>query len=150
MLKQMSLLVLICIFPMHSSFLSKVMNWLDLLAILPFYVGWFFTYYMDMTIESKLLQILKYLFRFNSDRNHSLKDPDKADIEAVSKFLRILKVMKVARFLRIFKLARHFQGIQVLGYTFKSKTEEFGILQLFLAIALFSTSTLIHTLEQKM
>ena len=71
------------------------------------------------------------------------------DVKVASKLLRLLRLIKIARSFRIFKLARHFEGVQVLGYTFKAKRKEFTILIVYLFIGLFIFSALVQPLEEE-
>ena len=70
------------------------------------------------------------------------------EVETVAKFFKLLRIVKIARSIRIFKLARHFEGLQALGYTFKSKKNEFGLLLMFLTMGAFSFSSLIYLAEK--
>ena len=70
------------------------------------------------------------------------------EVETVAKFFKLLRIVKIARSVRIFKLARHFEGLQALGYTFKSKKNEFGLLLMFLTMGAFSFSSLIYLAEK--
>ena len=71
------------------------------------------------------------------------------DVKVASRILKLLRLIKISRSFRIFKLARHFEGVQVLGYTFKTRRKEFAILILYLFLGLFLFSALLHPLEEE-
>ena len=70
------------------------------------------------------------------------------DVDTVSKFFKVLRVVKIARSVRIFKLARHFVSLQVLGYTLKNKLSEFSLLALFSTMGGIAFSALIYPMER--
>ena len=57
-------------------------------------------------------------------------------------------IFRVLRILRIFKLARHSESLQSLGRTVSMSLNEFGILFMFLAIAVLLFSNLIYFAEK--
>ena len=71
------------------------------------------------------------------------------DVDTVSKFFKVLRIVKIARSIRIFKLARHFESLQVLAYTLKSKMNEFGLLVMFSAMGAIAFSAIIYPLEKE-
>lgn len=116
--------------PNKSQFWSKLMNWVDLLAITPYYMGLMLTLYKNKVIVDQILE--------QSD-----------DVDTVSKFFKVLRIVKIARSIRIFKLARHFESLQVLAYTLKSKMNEFGLLVMFSAMGAIAFSAIIYPLEKE-
>ena len=102
------------------------MNWVDLLAILPYYV-------------SLLLSVL-----IAETSAHSSEE-----VNTVGKFLKLLKIIRITRSVRIFKLARHVEGLQALGYTFTARINEFGLLLVFLTVGAFSFSSVIYLVEKE-
>ena len=70
------------------------------------------------------------------------------DVDTVSKFFKVLRIVKIARSIRIFKLARHFVSLQVLAYTFKTKMSEFGLLFMFSTMGAISFSAVLYPLEK--
>ena len=105
---------------MNFRFLQQLMNWVDLLAVLPYYLG-----------------LLISIFKDPSD-----------DVESVAKIFKLLRIVKIARSVRIFKLARHFEGLQALGYTFSAKRNEFGLLLMFLTMGAVCFSSLVYLAEK--
>jgi len=126
--------------PDKLKFVKQIMNWVDLLAILPYYVGLLITIYTEQVIAQETAMF---------DENGALVTYNTHDeVETVAKFFKLLRIVKIARSIRIFKLARHFEGLQALGYTFKSKKNEFGLLLMFLTMGAFSFSSLIYLAEK--
>ena len=101
------------------------MNWVDLLAILP--------YYVSLTLSELIAETSA----------HSSEE-----VNTVGKFLKLLKIIRISRSVRIFKLARHVEGLQALGYTFTARRNEFGLLLVFLTVGAFSFSSVIYLAEK--
>ena len=102
------------------------MNWVDLLAILPYFIS----------------LILAEVITETSARGSE-------DVNRVGKFLKLLKIIRITRSVRIFKLARHVEGLQALGYTFTARRNEFGLLLVFLTVGAFSFSSVIFLAERE-
>ena len=104
------------------------MNWVDLLAILPYFVS----------------LVLAEVITETSDRGS-----EAVEVNRVGKFLKLLKIIRITRSVRIFKLARHVEGLQALGYTFTARRNEFGLLLVFLTVGAFSFSSVIYLAERE-
>ena len=98
------------------------MNWVDLLAILP--------YFLSLVLAEVITE--------TSD-----------EVNRMGKFLKLLKIIRITRSVRIFKLARHVEGLQALGYTFTARRNEFGLLLVFLTVGAFSFSSVIYLAERE-
>ena len=90
--------------PNKVTFFSKVMNWIDLLAIIPYFV-------------TVILYAAGYA---DSDSESSNASTGANDVRRIAQFFRLLRIVKTLRIIRIFKLARHSTGLQALGFTMKS------------------------------
>lgn len=105
--------------PQKHLFVKSIMNWIDFLAILPFYV--------ELVVEIG----------------------GKADISSTftnaRKFMQTLRILRV---IRIFKVARHSAGLQVLGYTIRNSGPEFGLLGMLLLMGMTLFSTLVYYAEE--
>ena len=80
------------------------MNWIDLLAIIPYFV-------------TVILYAAGYA---DSDSESSNASTGANDVRRIAQFFRLLRIVKTLRIIRIFKLARHSTGLQALGFTMKS------------------------------
>jgi potassium voltage-gated channel Shaker-related subfamily A protein len=107
--------------PNKFLFFRDVMNIIDLIAIIPY----FLTLATVLAEDDDLPAIPK-------TKN------DSASNQAMS--LAILRVIRLVRVFRIFKLSRHSKGLQILGRTLKASMRELGLLIFFLFIgkSLFS------------
>ena len=104
--------------PKKVVFLKSGLNTIDLLAILPFYIGLF-------------IQIL------DGDVNSKFTD--------VRRFVQILRIFRIVR---IFKVARHSAGLQVLAYTVRNSLSELGLLVLLLLMGMTLFSCLVYYAEE--
>ena len=102
--------------PDHLAFFCDVMNVIDLLAILPYFI----------TLGTELAD--------------DGTDQGRASNQAMS--LAVLRVIRLVRVFRIFKLSRHSKGLQILGQTIKASMRELGLLIffLFICVVLFSSA----------
>ena len=94
------------------------MNTIDLLAILPFYIG--------LIVEN-----------LNGGINDRFTD--------VRRFVQILRIFRIVR---IFKVARHSTGLQVLGYTVRNSGSELGLLFMLLLMGMTLFSSLVYYAEE--
>jgi len=104
--------------PNKKKFLSSVMNSIDLLAILPFYIG--------IIVEN-------------------LNDGIDDRFTDVRRFVQILRIFRIVR---IFKVARHSTGLQVLGYTVRNSGSELGLLFMLLLMGMTLFSSLVYYAEE--
>ncbi|XP_072463445.1 potassium voltage-gated channel subfamily A member 7 [Notamacropus eugenii] len=98
--------------PSKTAFFKNVMNLIDFVAILPYFVA----------LGTELA------------RQRGVGQP------AMS--LAILRVIRLVRVFRIFKLSRHSKGLQILGQTLRASMRELGLLIffLFIGVVLFSSA----------
>lgn len=103
--------------PEKFGFFKNIMNLIDIVAIMPYFI----------TLGTALV----------SDNGTSS--------QATS--LAILRVIRLVRVFRIFKLSRHSKGLQVLGKTLKASTQELGLLIFFLLICIILFSSAVYFVE---
>nr|XP_056719292.1 potassium voltage-gated channel subfamily A member 7 [Euleptes europaea] len=98
--------------PSKPAFFKNIMNMIDFVAIIPYFV----------TLGTEVA------------RQKGVAQP------AMS--LAILRVIRLVRVFRIFKLSRHSKGLQILGQTLKASMRELGLLIffLFIGVILFSSA----------
>lgn len=104
--------------PSKLHFFKDVMNTIDFLAIIPFFV----------TLGTELAR----------DKT-SNKDPGMS--------LAIIRVIRLVRVFRIFKLSRHSKGLQILGQTLRASMRELGLLIFFLFIGVIIFASAIFFAE---
>lgn len=104
--------------PNKLNFFRDVMNFIDIIAIIPYFI----------TLGTVM-----------AEDQHAIDEPkapvspqDKSTNQAMS--LAILRVIRLVRVFRIFKLSRHSKGLQILGRTLKASMRELGLLIFFLFI----------------
>ncbi|KAK1803542.1 hypothetical protein P4O66_020959 [Electrophorus voltai] len=107
------------------AFLRRPLNLIDVVAILPYYI----TLVVDSTSsgEKRLGSGSSYL--------------DKVGL--------VLRVLRALRILYVMRLARHSLGLQTLGLTARRCTREFGLLLLFLCVAIALFSPLLYLIENE-
>ncbi|XP_059209701.1 potassium voltage-gated channel subfamily S member 3-like [Centropristis striata] len=105
--------------PSAKKFLCSVLNIIDLMSVMPFYV----TMACDIMDEG-----------------------ENTDLENVGKVVQILRLMRV---FRILKLARHSVGLRSLGATLRHSSSEIGQLLLFLSVGISVFSALIYFAENE-
>uniref|UniRef100_A0A4W4HC66 BTB domain-containing protein n=1 Tax=Electrophorus electricus TaxID=8005 RepID=A0A4W4HC66_ELEEL len=103
--------------PSKSAFFKNIMNIIDIVAIVPYFVSLF-------------LDLAEY--------------QGKAQ-QATS--LAILRVIRLVRVFRIFKLSRHSKGLQILGHTLNASMRELALLIFFLIIGIIFFSSAIFFAE---
>jgi hypothetical protein len=98
-------------------FLKSVMNVIDIVAIIPYFIT------------------LGTIFA----------DEQRKSSQAMS--LALLRVIRLVRVFRIFKLSRHFKGLQILGQTLHASMKELGLLMFFLVIGMILFSSAVYFAE---
>lgn len=104
--------------PNYKDYFLSIMNTIDLLAILPFYIT-LVVETLEVNVSSKFTTIRKSL-----------------------------QVLRIFRVIRIFKIARHSAGLQVLGYTVKNSMPELGLLLMLLIMGMTLFSSLVYYAEE--
>ena len=112
------LLVRFAASPNHLTFFKNIMNLIDLVAIIPYFVT------------------LGTAFAENGRQ-----------VSNQSASLAILRVIRLVRVFRIFKLSRHSKGLQILGKTIKASLRELGLLIFFLLICVILFSSAVYFAE---
>ncbi|XP_014678879.1 PREDICTED: potassium voltage-gated channel subfamily A member 1-like [Priapulus caudatus] len=108
--------------PSKAVFCRNIMNVIDLVAIVPYFV----------TLTTGLL----------SDKDAAAATSSQATS------LAIIRVIRLVRVFRIFKLSRHSKGLQILGQTLKASMRELGLLIFFLFIGVILFSSAVYYAEQ--
>ncbi|KAM8830784.1 voltage-gated potassium channel regulatory subunit KCNG1 [Synchiropus picturatus] len=108
------------------TFLRQPLNLIDVLAILPYYI----TLLVDSAAPGQR--------RPGSGGSYL----DKVGL--------VLRVLRALRILYVMRLARHSLGLQTLGLTARRCTREFGLLLLFLCVAIALYSPLLYLMESEM
>ncbi|MEQ2211882.1 Potassium voltage-gated channel subfamily G member 4, partial [Xenoophorus captivus] len=109
-------------------FLRGPLNIIDAMAILPYYVS------LVVTEEDQSFE-------------HERPGGGKGYLDKLGLVLRILRALRI---LYVMRLARHSLGLQVLGLTVRRSTREFGLLLLFLCVAVTLFSPLVHLAESEL
>ncbi|CAF3341160.1 unnamed protein product [Rotaria sp. Silwood1] len=104
--------------PMKLVFLKSMMNIIDIVAIVPYFIT-LFTILAEEKAKSN---------------------------QAMS--LAILRVIRLVRVFRIFKLSRHSKGLQILGQTLRASMQELALLMFFLFIGVILFSSAVYFAEQ--
>ncbi|XP_062248658.1 potassium voltage-gated channel subfamily G member 1 [Platichthys flesus] len=108
------------------TFLRQPLNLIDVVAILPYYI----TLLVDSTSKGE-------------------KRPGSGS-SYLDKVGLVLRVLRALRILYVMRLARHSLGLQTLGLTARRCTREFGLLLLFLCVAIALYSPLLYLIENEM
>ncbi|XP_053115635.1 potassium voltage-gated channel subfamily A member 7 [Hemicordylus capensis] len=111
------LLVRLMACPSKPAFFKNIMNMIDFVAIIPYFVA----------------------LGTEFARQRGVGQP------AMS--LAILRVIRLVRVFRIFKLSRHSKGLQILGQTLKASMRELGLLIFFLFIGVILFSSAVYFAE---
>jgi potassium voltage-gated channel Shaker-related subfamily A protein len=111
--------------PSKYVFAKDIMNMIDLVAIIPYFIT-----LATIVAEKEEVIAPKAPVAPNKEGNN----------QAMS--LAILRVIRLVRVFRIFKLSRHSKGLQILGRTLKASMRELGLLMffLFIGVVLFSST----------
>uniref|UniRef100_A0A8C5GDE6 Ion transport domain-containing protein n=1 Tax=Gouania willdenowi TaxID=441366 RepID=A0A8C5GDE6_GOUWI len=108
-------------------FLRGPLNIIDAMAILP--------YYVSLVVAEE-----------DSNLDHE-RPGGKGYLDKLGLVLRILRALRI---LYVMRLARHSLGLQTLGLTVRRSTREFGLLLLFLCVAVTLFSPLVHLAESEL
>ncbi|VDK71362.1 unnamed protein product [Dibothriocephalus latus] len=103
--------------PHKMAFFRNIMNFIDIVAIIPYFI----------TLGTVIA------------------DDSKRQNQAMS--LTILRVIRLVRVFRIFKLSRHSKGLQILGQTLKASIRELALLVFFLLISVILFSSAVYFAE---
>ncbi|XP_015781346.1 potassium voltage-gated channel protein Shaker, partial [Tetranychus urticae] len=112
--------------PSKIDFLRDIMNAIDFMAIVPYFITLGTMFAEDKELDKR---------KFSSEKQS----------QAMS--LAILRVIRLVRVFRIFKLSRHSKGLQILGMTLKSSLRELGLLIFFLLIGIILFSSAVYYAE---
>ncbi|XP_008284346.1 potassium voltage-gated channel subfamily A member 10 [Stegastes partitus] len=107
---------LVC--PSKKEFFHNLMNIIDIISIIPYFV----TVFTEISTT-----------------------PEESSGQNMS--LAILRIIRLVRVFRIFKLSRHSKGLQILGQTLKASMRELGLLIFFLFIGVILFSSAIYFAE---
>ncbi|XP_051505721.1 potassium voltage-gated channel subfamily G member 4 [Myxocyprinus asiaticus] len=111
-------------------FVRNPLNIIDVIAILP--------YYMSLVVDTE--------DKSEKAELHSNTGSGRAYLDKLG---LILRVMRALRILYVMRLARHSLGLQTLGLTMQRSMREFGLLLLFLCVAVALFSPLVHLAEKE-
>jgi potassium voltage-gated channel Shaker-related subfamily A protein 1 len=103
--------------PNKYIFAKDLMNLIDLVAIIPYFITL-------ATIVAEKEEVIA--------PKAPISPTKEGNNQAMS--LAILRVIRLVRVFRIFKLSRHSKGLQILGRTLKASMRELGLLMFFLFI----------------
>ncbi len=103
--------------PDKGSFMRDLLNWFDLLAILPYFV-----------------ENISVLMGLHDDNKQTMS-------------LSIIRVVRLVRVFRIFKLSRHSSGLMILWKTLSASMRELQLLIFFLGISVVLFSSAIYFAE---
>ncbi|XP_048829510.1 potassium voltage-gated channel subfamily G member 4a [Brienomyrus brachyistius] len=107
-------------------FIRGPLNIIDAMAILPYYVS--LVVEEDSPLDAE---------RASGGRGY------------LDKLGLVLRILRALRILYVMRLARHSLGLQTLGLTMRRSIREFGLLLLFLAVAVTLFSPLVHLAESE-
>ncbi|XP_062403594.1 potassium voltage-gated channel subfamily G member 4a [Sardina pilchardus] len=109
-------------------FLRGPLNIIDAMAILP--------YYVSLVVDE--------------EDDPSLAEHERGGRGYLDKLGLVLRILRALRILYVMRLARHSLGLQTLGLTVRRSTREFGLLLLFLCVAVTLFSPLVHLAESEL
>ncbi|XP_048112153.1 LOW QUALITY PROTEIN: potassium voltage-gated channel subfamily G member 4a [Alosa alosa] len=110
-------------------FLRGPLNIIDAMAILP--------YYVSLIVDEEDPSLAE----------HDRPGGGRGYLDKLGLVLRILRALRI---LYVMRLARHSLGLQTLGLTVRRSTREFGLLLLFLCVAVTLFSPLVHLAESEL
>uniref|UniRef100_A0A4W5PDR5 Potassium voltage-gated channel, subfamily G, member 4a n=1 Tax=Hucho hucho TaxID=62062 RepID=A0A4W5PDR5_9TELE len=97
------------------------------------------------------MAILPYYVSLVVDEDDPAMDHEKAGgTSYLDKLGLVLRILRALRILYVMRLARHSLGLQTLGLTVRRSTREFGLLLLFLCVAVTLFSPLVHLAESEL
>ncbi|TNN58796.1 Potassium voltage-gated channel subfamily G member 2 [Liparis tanakae] len=100
------------------------------------------------------IAILPYYVALVVDVRDAPRDDDDAAAGAgrgyLDKLSLILRLLRALRILYVMRLARHSLGLQTLGMTMQRSMREFGLLLLFVCVAVTLFSPLVHLAESEL
>ncbi|MCI4379095.1 hypothetical protein PGIGA_G00223990 [Pangasianodon gigas] len=111
-------------------FLRGPLNIIDAMAILP--------YYVSLAVDEE---------EEEAGLDQERSSAGKGYLDKLGLVLRILRALRI---LYVMRLARHSLGLQTLGLTVRRSTREFGLLLLFLCVAVTLFSPLVHLAESEL
>nr|QTA73543.1 potassium voltage-gated channel protein shaker [Scolopendra subspinipes]WOE90267.1 potassium voltage-gated channel protein shaker [Scolopendra mutilans] len=115
--------------PNKLAFCRDIMNTIDIIAIIPYFIT-----LATVVADDK------------DDPKYAMDSrPGASNNQAMS--LAILRVIRLVRVFRIFKLSRHSKGLQILGRTLKASMRELGLLIFFLFIGVILFSSAVYFAE---
>ncbi|MEQ2255091.1 hypothetical protein ILYODFUR_010196 [Ilyodon furcidens] len=114
--------------PSKLAFARGPLNIIDAIAILPYYVSLVF----DVGEESQ---------------DDAVMGASRGYLDKLSLILRLLRALRI---LYVMRLARHSLGLQTLGVTMQRSMREFGLLLLFVCVAVTLFSPLVHLAESEL
>lgn len=101
-----------------------------------------------------VVAILPYYISLMVDDNDTLEDEPTSGGSSsrgyLDKLSLILRMLRALRILYVMRLARHSLGLQTLGLTIQRSMREFGLLLLFLCVAVVFFSPLVHLAESEL
>ncbi|GIX93255.1 potassium voltage-gated channel protein Shaker [Caerostris darwini] len=115
--------------PCKLAFFKDVMNSIDLVAIIPYFIT-----LATVVAEARATDLPVVSVNERAGNNQAMS-------------LAILRVIRLVRVFRIFKLSRHSKGLQILGRTLKASMRELGLLIFFLFIGVILFSSAVYYAE---
>uniref|UniRef100_A0A8C6UYM5 Potassium voltage-gated channel modifier subfamily G member 4 n=1 Tax=Neogobius melanostomus TaxID=47308 RepID=A0A8C6UYM5_9GOBI len=112
-------------------FLRGPLNIIDAVAILPYYVS----LVVDLREQTP------------EEQHLGIATTGRGYLDKLSLILRLLRALRI---LYVMRLARHSLGLQTLGLTMQRSMREFGLLLLFVCVAMMLFSPLVHLAESEL
>ncbi|XP_028258172.1 potassium voltage-gated channel subfamily G member 4-like [Parambassis ranga] len=114
--------------PSKLAFARGPLNVIDAIAILP--------YYVSLLVDIK-----------DESQEDVIMGAGRGYLDKLSLILRLLRALRI---LYVMRLARHSLGLQTLGMTMQRSMREFGLLLLFVCVAVALFSPLVHLAESEL